>query len=61
MDKLKVAGVVVLYELTDEDISNMDSYIDDIDILYVVDNSKNENSKRLPNNKKIKYTMMLLN
>ena len=55
MDKLKVAGVVVLYEPTDEDISNIDSYINDIDILYVVDNSKENNLDRLPNNKKIEY------
>ncbi len=55
MKKLKVAGVVVLYEPTDEDIKNIDSYIDDIDILYVMDNSKSENSKRLPKTKKIVY------
>lgn len=55
MGKLKVAGVVVLYQPTDEDIKNMDSYLEDIDILYVMDNSKEENEERLPKNKKIKY------
>ena len=55
MEELKVAGVVVLYNPTDEDISNIDSYIDDIDILYVMDNSNSKNDKRLPNNKKIVY------
>ncbi len=55
MGKLKVAGVVVLYQPTEEDIKNMDSYLEDIDILYVMDNSKEENEERLPKNKKIKY------
>lgn len=55
MRQLKIAGVVVLYNPTDEDISNIDSYIDDIDILYVMDNSSKKNDMRLPNNKKIVY------
>ena len=55
MKKLKVAGVVVLYNPTEEDISNISSYIDDIDILYVMDNSIINNKNKLPNNKKIKY------
>lgn len=55
MKSIKVAGVVVLYNPTDEDLSNIDSYIDDIDILYVMDNSSNKNDKRIPKNKKIKY------
>lgn len=56
MNSLKVAGVVVLYNPTDEDISNIDTYIDDVDVLYVVDNTKDKkNDHRLPKNKKIKY------
>ncbi len=55
MKKLKVAGAVVLYNPTDEDIENINTYIDDIDILYVMDNSNNQNKDRLPKNKKIKY------
>lgn len=55
MKELKVAGAVVLYNPTDEDILNINSYIDDIDLLYVMDNSKEKNNNRLPNNKKIKY------
>ena len=55
MKKLKVAGAVVLYNPTDKDISNIDSYINDIDILYVMDNSNEKNDARLPKNKKIKY------
>lgn len=55
MKKLKVAGVVILYNPTDDDIKNIDSYIDDIDILYVMDNSKIKNKERIPKSKKIKY------
>lgn len=55
MMQLKVAGVVVLYNPTDEDISNINSYINDIDILYVMDNSNEKNDARLPKNKKINY------
>ena len=45
---MKIAGAVVLYEPTDEDISNINSYIDDLDILYVMDNSSKRNDSRLP-------------
>lgn len=55
MNKVLVAGVVVLYNPTNEDINNINSYIDDIDVLYVMDNSEKENKSRLPNNKKIVY------
>lgn len=55
MGDIKIAGVVVLYNPTDEDINNINSYIDDIDILYVMDNSINISENRLPKNKKIKY------
>ena len=35
---------------------NINTYIDDIDILYVIDNTEGEdNKKRIPKNKKIKY------
>jgi len=52
MKKLKVAGVVVLYNPDDDYIDNINSYIDDIDILYVIDNSDNKHEL---SNKKIKY------
>lgn len=55
MRKIKVAGVVVLYQPTDEDINNINSYLNDIDVLYVMDNSKKENKNRIPKNEKIKY------
>ena len=49
---IKVAGVVVLYNPDDDYVDNINSYIDDIDLLYVIDNSKD---KHEINNKKIKY------
>ena len=38
-DKIKIAGVVALYNPTSNVINNIDSYIEDLDILFVVDNS----------------------
>lgn len=56
MDTLKVAGIVTLYNPTDEDILNINTYINDIDVLYVVDNTEGFNNlDRLPKNKKIEY------
>ena len=53
---LKVAGMVTLYNPTDEDISNINSYIDDIDKLYIIDNTEGKDNKsRIPKNKKIEY------
>ena len=49
----KYAGVVVLYNPDESYIDNINSYIDDLDLLYVIDNSTNEN--KVPNSKKIKY------
>lgn len=54
--KLKIAGVVTLYNPTDEDIQNINTYIDDIEKLYVIDNTEGQsNEERLPKNKKIEY------
>lgn len=51
--ELKVAGIVTLYNPTDKDISNISTYLDDIDRLYVVDNTEgNDNRKRIPQSKK---------
>ena len=56
MNKLKIAGMVTLYNPTDDDIKNIDSYINDIDKLYVIDNTEGkDNKKKLPKNKKIEY------
>ena len=56
MSKIKLAGMVTLYNPTDQDIKNIDSYINDIDVLYVIDNTEGKDNKdRLPKSKKIKY------
>lgn len=52
----KIAGVVVLYYPDNNIKDNILSYLDDIDKLYVVDNTPNINNKKLlPNSKKIEY------
>ena len=53
---MKIAGVVVLYNPDDNVRTNIDSYINELDILYVVDNSPepNDNAKYYKG-KKIKY------
>ena len=54
--EVKLAGMVTLYNPTDEDINNINTYIDDIDVLYVIDNTEGKDNKsRLPKSKKIKY------
>ncbi len=56
MKELKFAGVVTLYNPTDEDIANIKTYLEDLSILYVYDNTEGmNNQKRLPKSKKIKY------
>ena len=53
---IKIAGVVTLYHPTLKDIDNINTYIDDIERLYVIDNTEDENNyDKLPKNKKIKY------
>jgi len=54
----KIAGVVVLYNPEQAVITNIESYINDIDILYVVDNSDQKQSNiidALLKNSKIEY------
>lgn len=54
--ELKIAGIVTLYNPTDTDISNIFTYIDDIDVLYIIDNTEgNSNENRIPENNKIQY------
>lgn len=50
---MKIAGVVVLYNPDDDFIDNISSYVNDIDLLYVIDNSEKEN--KVLDSKKIKY------
>ena len=51
---MKLAGVVVLYNPSKLVLDSINTYIDDIDVLYAIDNSNIDNSK-LFKNKKIKY------
>lgn len=56
MKKLRLAGMVTLYNPTSKDINNISTYIDDIDVLYVIDNTEGtDNKDRIPSNRKIKY------
>lgn len=41
---MKLAGVVVLYNPDQKVINNINSYIDELDALYLVDNSSADNS-----------------
>lgn len=53
---MKIEGVVVLYNPTDNVMDNIDSYLKPLDKLYIVDNSdKSNNNEKMFNNKKIKY------
>ena len=55
---VKIAGIVTLYNPSDKDIKNISTYIDDIDKLYIIDNTEgNDNKSRIPKNKKIEYTL----
>ena len=50
---IKLPGIVVLYNPTMDDLININSYIDYLDKLYVVDNSERRLEKELP--KKVEY------
>jgi rhamnosyltransferase len=55
---LKLAGVVVLYNPDNSVLDNINSYIDQVDKLYAVDNSEIANDvlvSKLKNNPKIQY------
>lgn len=51
---MKLAGVVVLYNPDQKVINNINSYIDELDALYLVDNSSADNST-LFMNEKVEY------
>jgi len=54
--EMKLAGVVVFYNPDNNVATNVASYIKDLDVLYVVDNSLNDNSSLLQrHSSKIKY------
>ena len=54
MKKLKLAAVVVFYNPSEENIKNIDSYEKEVDKIFVVDNSDDDN-KRIKSTKKIEY------
>ena len=57
---IKLAGMVTLYNPSEDNISNISNYIDVIDKLYIFDNSDGvDNSNMLPKNKKIVYVRMV--
>ncbi len=53
---IKIAGIVTLYHPTDKDIKNIDTYLNDIDKLYIIDNTEDkDNESRIPKSRKIEY------
>ena len=51
-----IAATVVLYHPTKSDLTNIDTYLDNVDKLYVIDNTENhDNRDKLPKSLKIKY------
>ncbi|PQL95492.1 glycosyltransferase [Apibacter adventoris] len=53
---ISICGVVILYNPNiDKVIQNISSYLDEIELLYVIDNSIKDNSIFFVYNKKIKY------
>ena len=53
---MKIAGIVTLYNPDLEISKNIESYLMDLDKLYIIDNTPNkENKKLLPKSKKIEY------
>ena len=52
---MKIAGMVTLYNPEKEVANNISSYLKNLDVLYVIDNSSNDNKDKLSKSKKIKY------
>jgi len=46
---MKIAGVIVLYNPNEEVIDNIKSYLEDIEILYAVDNSETKKDEIIKN------------
>lgn len=55
MKKIGLAGVVVFYNPDCNVKKNIYSYLDEVDKLYVIDNSNISNAKMLPKSNKIEY------
>ena len=57
-EKKSIAGVVVLFDPEENVVENINSYLDQIDLLFIVDNSKNFNetiADYYKNNSKVEY------
>lgn len=52
---MKLAAVVVWYNPKEDFLDNLKSYLDDIDICYIIDNSNNDNSNLIHDIQKVKY------
>lgn len=53
---LKIAAVVTLFHPEKQNFANIENYLEEVDRLYVIDNTpKESNQKKLPKNKKIEY------
>ena len=51
----KIAGVVVWYNPTKKEVKNIETYLNQLEVLYVIDNSDQNNERLLFKNDKIKY------
>lgn len=53
---MKLAGVVIWYNPTNQDIKNINSYLNSVDKLYIIDNSEGKDNKsKIPKSSKIEY------
>jgi rhamnosyltransferase len=54
--EIKIAGMVTLFYPNDDDFNNFETYLDDIEKLYIIDNTKEVgNDIKIPHSNKIKY------
>lgn len=58
---IKLSATVTFYNPTMENIENINSYIDYVDKVYVIDNSSKSNKRMLPKNSKIIYISNMKN
>ncbi len=58
---IKLAGVIVLYNPTKEVINNIKTYIQELDKLYLIDNTPNKDNSCLFHMKKVEYISNMKN
>lgn len=58
---MKLAAMVTLYNPEKENINHVKDYIEEVDVVYLIDNSSKDNSQLIPKNKKIRYIANLEN